>query len=328
MRIALWGAGKLLPYVIDQIDKERHVVTYILDSDNTKSGQEQWGIPIRYYKELDNSIDAVVITTVHFEEILEVIEKEFPDLGIPVFQDMDHFLAYEYVNISHSTIAGNPLYEFLKKNQFQCQTDKSLQYLETYHEYFSKYRNKKVVFMEIGIFHGGSLKMWKDYFGEQCKIIGVDINEECKKYKEDQVEIEIGSQDNKYFWDYIKEKYPHIDIILDDGGHTMKQQIFTFSELFPSLAPDGVYMCEDVYTSYWPVWGGSWKNESTFIEYCKNLIDHMNINFAPKDCTDLGGYYCDSTYVKNIKSVNFHQGIVVIKKDKNVIKRLDNRWLR
>ena len=51
--------------------------------------------------------------------------------------------------------------------------------------------------VEFGVFHGGSLQMWKNYFGDKVKIYGVDINENCLSLKEDQIEILIADQDNK-----------------------------------------------------------------------------------------------------------------------------------
>jgi hypothetical protein len=64
--------------------------------------------------------------------------------------------------------------------------------------------------------------------------------------------------------------------LIDDGGHTMKQQINTFEEFFTSIAENGVYLCEDVHTSYWSKYGGGYKKSGTFIEYSKNFIDYIN----------------------------------------------------
>lgn len=257
MRLALWGCGNTLNQVIDEVDLTIHSIEYLIDSNTLLSGGEKYGIPIKHYKDIKmGSVDAIIITTVFYKEVLETLTIEMPEISILVFESMDCFLAYEYVNITHKEILKNPLYQILDRNQFQYETDKRLQYLEIYDRYFSKYRNTDVTFMEIGVYQGGSLKLWKDYFGNKCKIIGIDLNPECRKYREEQIEIEIGMQESRFFWNYIKKKYPHIDIVLDDGGHTMKQQIFTFTELFPHIVFEGIYMCEDVFTSYWPRWGG------------------------------------------------------------------------
>lgn len=321
MKIALWGAGNTFYKVMKDFDTERHTIEFIIDSDRRKACCYIWGIPVRHYSDIcPSDVDAIIITTAFVREVEETINREFPDIQTPVFKDMDHFLAYEYVNVSHQKIADEPLYKMLEKNKFQLETDKRLQYLETYERYFSRYRGTDVVFMEIGVYQGGSLKLWKEYFGKDCTIIGVDINAECEKYKEEQIEIEIGLQESTLFWNYIKKKYPKVDVVLDDGGHTMKQQITTFTELFPHLSEKGVYMCEDVFTSYWPAWGGAWGNTSTFVEFSKNLIDHMNTRFAPAEP------FWNAGLTKGIKSVCFHEGIIVMEKD-ITSKKIDNKLL-
>ena len=47
------------------------------------------------------------------------------------------------------------------------------------------------------------------------------------------------------------DRYGPFDIIIDDGGHTMEQQIASIETLFPALNEGGVYLCEDTHTSYW-----------------------------------------------------------------------------
>lgn len=105
-------------------------------------------------------------------------------------------------------------------------------YIEIYDKHFSIFRNKEIVFIEIGVSHGGSLQMWREYFGEKAFLIGVDINSECKKFEEENTKIFIGSQTDEKFLTDLKSKIPNVDILIDDGGHTMKQQITTFNVLF------------------------------------------------------------------------------------------------
>ncbi len=113
--------------------------------------------------------------------------------------------------------------------------------------------------MEVGVQNGGSAQMWKKYFGKPAQIVGVDINPNCKQLEEEQIAIEISSQEDPKFWAAFKEKYPRVDILLDDGGHTMNQQIVTFREMFPHIKDGGLYMCEDCGTSYWEKYGGAWQ---------------------------------------------------------------------
>lgn len=118
--------------------------------------------------------------------------------------------------------------------------------------------------------------MWKHYFGAGAKVFGVDINPNCKQFEEAGVQIFIGDQADRNFLRKLARLLPPIDILIDDGGHTMHQQIATFEELFPTVAPEGVYLCEDLHTSYWHRWGGGYRKRGSFIEYSKRWIDQLN----------------------------------------------------
>lgn len=97
-------------------------------------------------------------------------------------------------------------------------------YFEIYDRHFSKFRGKEVNVLEIGVSHGGSLQMWKEYFGQKCNIYGIDIFPKCKEFEEENIKIFIGSQSDRSFLQNVCEQIPKIDIIIDDGGHTMEQQ--------------------------------------------------------------------------------------------------------
>jgi hypothetical protein len=123
-------------------------------------------------------------------------------------------------------------------------------YFEVYDRHFSKFRNRPMNVLEIGIYSGGSLGMWRDYFGPQCTVYGVDIEESCKLYERDGVRVFIGDQADRDFWSRLKREVPPIDIIIDDGGHEPVQMLVTFEELFPHLNPGGVYLCEDIHGKF------------------------------------------------------------------------------
>jgi len=114
--------------------------------------------------------------------------------------------------------------------------------------------------------------MWKNYFGPKARIYGIDIKPECKQAEEEQIEIIIGDQEDRQFLRKLGRNIPRIDILIDAGGHSMKQQINTFEELFPHIDKNGVYLCEDLHTSYRKGAGGGYKKKGTFIEYSKNFI--------------------------------------------------------
>lgn len=181
-------------------------------------------------------------------------------------------------------------------------------YFDIYDRHFSRFRNKHLVILEIGIFHGGSLQMWKDYFGEQVTIYGVDINPECKKLEEDNIHIHIGSQSDRQFLRQLKKNIPPVDILIDDGGHTMRQQKVTYEELFDHVKEDGVYLCEDMHTSYWIEYGGGYRRQGTFVEYCKKLVDSLNAFHSRQ------GHFKPNHFTRSVDSLHFYDSVLVIEK--------------
>lgn len=169
----------------------------------------------------------------------------------------------------------NLLKEYFTKNTGNL-INKWLHYFEIYDRYFSKFKDAEIVLLELGIFQGGSLDMWKMYFGARVKIYAIDINPECKKFEDDQVKVFIGSQEDRQFLRSIKNKIPKVDLLIDDGGHTMQQQIITFEEMYDHVKNEGIYFIEDLHTSYIEKYGGGLKYKNSFIEYSKNLIDILN----------------------------------------------------
>ncbi len=143
----------------------------------------------------------------------------------------------------------NELETYFRNNNAKL-INKWMHYFDIYDRHFSRFKGKEIVVLEVGVFQGGSLQMWKNYFGDRAKIYGIDINPHCKELEEENVEIFIGSQSDRKFLRQVKESIPPIDILIDDGGHTMKQQIVTFEELFDHVKDNGVYLCEDLHTSY------------------------------------------------------------------------------
>ena len=96
---------------------------------------------------------------------------------------------------------------------------------------------------------------------------------------------------------------PTPDIIIDDGGHTMEQQIATFEELYPWVNDQGIYICEDTHTSYWGNFNGGYRKPGTFIEYMKQQIVAMG---SPSE--EL------TTYIQQDASVHCYDSVVVIEK--------------
>lgn len=184
---------------------------------------------------------------------------------------------------------------------------KFFHYFDIYERHLSRFRGKQPVMIEIGVAGGGSLAMWKTYFGEGCKIIGVDVNPDCKKHEADGIEVFIGSQDDPAVIDQIKAKYGVIDIVLDDGSHRMEHMIATFKMLYGYVQPDGVYMVEDAHTCYNEEFGGGYKREGSFMEFAKDRIDDLHAVHAHRAIRV-------SDITRSTDSVNFYDGVVVFEK--------------
>jgi 23S rRNA U2552 (ribose-2'-O)-methylase RlmE/FtsJ len=182
-------------------------------------------------------------------------------------------------------------------------------YFEIYDRHFSRFRGSDVHIVEFGVSHGGSMQMWKHYFGPHARIFGVDINPHCKQFEDEQVQILIGDQEDRIFLRELAKKIPRIDILIDDGGHTMQQQINTFEELFPCIDKNGIYLCEDLHTSYWSKFGGGYRATGTFIEYSKNFIDYIHAWHSSQ--TDLLRV---TEFTKSVHSLHYYNSILVIEK--------------
>lgn len=190
-------------------------------------------------------------------------------------------------------------------------------YLDIYERYFSKYRGKSPRVLEIGVCHGGSLQMWNDYFKEGCSIHGIDINPNCKKVEKNGVCVHIGDQTDVVFLEQVMKIIGIPDIIIDDGGHSMNQQKVSFDFLFPKLAEGGIYLCEDLHTSYWRNgYGGGYRRRGTFIEFLKGLIDNMH------------AFHSQNRFLKvdymteHINGIHFHDSIVIIEKSQRAKPKL------
>ncbi len=150
-------------------------------------------------------------------------------------------------------------------------------YFKSYDHFFSSYQDKEITFVEIGVLGGGSLFMWREFFGPKARIIGIDMNPNAKKWEKDGFEIYIGSQSDEKFWEELKPKIGGIDILLDDGGHTYDQQIITVENLLDTMNDNGLIVVEDTHTSYMKGFG---PQKFSFINYVKEIIDRINYRFS------------------------------------------------
>jgi len=203
---------------------------------------------------------------------------------------------------------GNPLETYFRQNQGRL-IHKWIHYFDIYDRHFAPFRKRPITVVEFGVYHGGSLQMWKSYFGRKAHIVGIDIDPRCQVLTEDRVDVVIGDQEDREFLRRLRAQVGPIDVLIEDGGHTMGQQIATFEEMWPAVREGGVYLVEDLHTSYWPEYGGGVGKDDTFIEYAKRLIDQQNA-WHSRDPEVLA----PDEYTRSIKGIHIYDSIIVFDK--------------
>ena len=201
----------------------------------------------------------------------------------------------------------NPLESYFYNNRKNI-VHKWQHYFDIYHAHFKRYIGTDCIVLEIGVGQGGSLQMWKNYFGNKATIYGLDINPSCKDFEEENISIFIGSQSDRNFLKHLKMKIPKVDILIDDGGHMMDQQIISFEELFEHVKDDGIYLCEDVHTSYWEEYDGGLNKPGSFVEFSKKLIDKLHAWHIRN------GELSVSEFTRDVGSLHFYDSVFVLEK--------------
>lgn len=197
---------------------------------------------------------------------------------------------------------------------YYAQSDRIAQkwhsYLEVYDRHLSQYRDKPVRFLEIGVFQGGALQVWRRYLGQAAILNGLDIDPRCAQVDDPDLTIHIGSQTDTALLARIVEQMGGIDVVIDDASHVSEHQIATFEFLYPLLAPNGVYIVEDVHCSYWPEFGGGLRAPGAFMEYAKGLLDRLHARYVlDPDPSDRDPGFADVTH-----AISFHDSMVVFEK--------------
>ena len=213
------------------------------------------------------------------------------------------------------------LISFFEESEYH--TIKYRNYFPIYEKLFSKFVNKKITFVEIGVFSGGSLFMWRKYFGKDARIIGIDLNSDAKRFEKDGFEIFIGNQSDENFWKVFFEKVGDVDIILDDGGHTNFQQIVTTCCCIPHIKDNGILAVEDVFHSYGVSYGSKGffnPSKYSFINFCKKIVDDINYRFP-------GSKNFKFSLNEYIYSIEFFESLASFKIDRKLCK-IKNEVLR
>jgi Methyltransferase domain len=190
-------------------------------------------------------------------------------------------------------------------------------YIPAYDEQFGPFRKgfplpdgsfRPLRMLEIGVLHGGSLQLWREFFGPDAVIYGIDINPDVAAVDDPDLEVRIGSQDDPDFLRKVVSEMGGVDIVLDDGSHIAKHQRVSFETLFPLLSDGGIYAVEDLHTSYWYNFGGRHGHGKSFIELTKALVDDMHAWYHSK------GESLPVSASRNIPKITIYDSIAFIQK--------------
>ncbi|GAA5074480.1 class I SAM-dependent methyltransferase [Roseibacterium beibuensis] len=198
--------------------------------------------------------------------------------------------------------------DYLKRTDDRM-LSKWVHYFEVYEREMTRFRQRPISFLEIGVFKGGSIPMWKGFFAEGSRLTFVDIDPDCAQHAEEGTSVEIGNQADPDFLAQLAEKHGPFDVILDDGSHVCAHQIASFEALWPHISDRGIYVVEDCHTSYWPGFGGGYRNEASWIEYAKRLVDRMHSWY-----TDQDAMFPFDEIAKDLQGVRFYDSITVAEK--------------
>lgn len=179
-------------------------------------------------------------------------------------------------------------------------------YLPVYDRWLGPWRGSDVGLLEIGVFQGGSLELWREFLGPEARITGIDIHPTCAGYVDPPNRVRIGSQDDPAFLTETVAELGRLDVVIDDGSHVGAHQRVSFDTLFPILQPGGLYVIEDLHTSYWYDYLGGRGRPGTGIALVKEIVDDLH-----------GWYYdaADATSARDwIPAVHVYDSVAVIEK--------------
>jgi hypothetical protein len=191
-------------------------------------------------------------------------------------------------------------------------------YTPHYERHFAHLRDREMLVLELGIGGyaregqgGASLKMWKWFF-PRAQVVGVDIQDKSF-VDEPRIRAFQGSQTDRKLLRRIAKRFGAPTIVIDDGSHQPRHVIRSFAILFPMLADGGVYVIEDIQTSYWPSFKGSLDldDPDTSMAMVKRLLDGLNHEEFLDD--DYEATYTDL----HVVAVHCYHNLVVIEKGDN-----------
>ena len=146
-------------------------------------------------------------------------------------------------------------------------------FFETYEFLLARFQEKEIILVEVGVFHGGSLHMWREFLGKNARIIGIDVDNNAIESTKDGFEIFIGNAKDPDFWAAFYLTVGKIDVLIDDGGHTNAQQSQALIPSINNINDKGLIIIEDSYQSYSREFGNP--SPFSFVQLSKHLVDRL-----------------------------------------------------
>ncbi len=255
-----------------------------------------------------------------------------PKLSIPSLSSL-LWAAFIGINLTSALIASEeeiansqPASVTLDAIGLKAGTDKSSNYhsyTQVYDKWFHSFKDEPIKFLEIGIYKGHSAQMWEEYF-TNAELHFIDISDKRIEYQPQRATYHFLDQSSRDdLRAFVNKVGGGFDLIIDDGGHTMEQQLASFKVLFPQLKPGGIYVIEDIMTSYWRDYGGAGTfkkpkaSAQSMTEFVKARIDDLLYAGARTGCADFektrpGIRAKLNKYQTHIQSMHFYPGICMI----------------
>jgi hypothetical protein len=209
-------------------------------------------------------------------------------------------------------LSRDPLFAYFSSHRSGRPLDKWPHYFPIYDRHLRAFRGARARVLEIGVYRGGGLELLRHYLADQAVIVGIDIDQEAARVVGSDFVVEIGDQQDPEFLARVAERHGPFDVVIDDGGHSMRQQITSVEVLFPLLADGGSYIVEDCHTSYWPEYEDPDDRKQTFIGWVKERIDDLHAyhhslepELPPPWTTSLNGLHIYDSIVVLDKALRF-----------------------
>jgi hypothetical protein len=174
-------------------------------------------------------------------------------------------------------------------------TFRDLSYLDVYQIYFRGIRCDVRCLLELGVFKGRSLQVWRDYF-PNAQIWGLDLDPQAKADYGPRIQVVTGSQIDPNALSLVAPDQL-FDVVIDDASHVIDHQIASYLLLWPRVKPGGFYIIEDLQVSHWGDISNSWR-------------EWPGQKHNPPETTDfkLDRSKLDRFFADQLKIMDLHQG--------------------